>query len=224
MKSNRNRIVLFLLWGAYVTSATATAQAADDGATLQQLLNRFNRSQHHSLHFTQYDQTLEAQRPSPTDQEAAARQGALFLSLPHHFRFEYFPPQPYLIIGSKNILYLHDPILNQLVIQPMDTSMHGPATILLRKTTVARLHKIFSSITLVSADSTTRIFRLTPSDSDAQYKTLELTMHKNGTPKKIKWQDVFGADHHIVFTQKAANTPPSRPSFCSPAIRRHGSN
>lgn len=122
-------------------------------------------------------------------------EGKMWLSRPGRFRWEVNAPYRQTVVSDGEMLYLHDPDLEQVSIQPLDTRVtHTPA--LLLSGSVDALTKNYRVSR--AQQGTTETFTLIPTTPDTLFESLKLTFHGE-TFDALQMTDSTGQQTKISF-------------------------
>ncbi len=125
-------------------------------------------------------------------------EGKMWLSRPGRFRWEVNAPYRQTVVSDGEKLYLHDPDLEQVSIQPLDTRVtHTPALLLSGSAdALTENYRVTRS-----QQGTAETFTLMPKTPDTLFESLKLTFHgekfvalqmhdSTGQETKISFDDV----------------------------------
>ena len=171
--------------GVLTAFSVALHVGADDAEQLATLLDRMATLR------AEFEQTVTS-RFGDVLQTATGR---MHLERPARLRWEVDEPYPQLVVTNGETLWVFDPDLEQVAVQPLAEALSGSPTVFLTAT-VQELRRDYSvRATETDATGGSR-FELTPLDSNAVFSELVLTFGTNGTLAGI---DI--ADHLAQFTR-----------------------
>ncbi|MFC3282441.1 outer membrane lipoprotein chaperone LolA [Litchfieldella rifensis] len=144
---------------------TPLAAAANEGAErLSRLLEPLNT----------YAATFEQQILDSSGQRLQEAHGQMWLSRPGKFRWEVEAPYQQVVVSDGDDVYLHDPDLEQVTIQPLDTRVtHTPALLL-----SGRASELTDSYRVSrQQQGSAETFTLTPRGADTLFEELKMTFY-----------------------------------------------
>lgn len=156
----RLKTSLMALTLAVITPLTAIA---NEGAErLTRLLEPLNT----------YAATFEQQILDSSGQRLQEARGQMWLSRPGRFRWEVDAPYQQVVVSDGDDVYLHDPDLEQVTVQPLDTRVtHTPA--LLLSGSASELTDSYQVTRQQQGAAET--FTLTPRGADTLFEELKMT-------------------------------------------------
>jgi len=121
---------------------------------------------------------------------------------PGKFRWAYEKPYQQATICDGAKLWAFDPDLNQVTVREAKAALAGtPAELLSQKTALS------SAFTVKDAGAVgdTRLVNLTPKSKDSDFKSIELTLDKDGAPLRMRFADQIGGNSEVSFTEVHTN-------------------
>ena len=180
---------------AAIACALAAAPAsADDGARLTELLNELTsfRADFEQVVLDRFGETLQATT------------GTLHWQRPHRLRWEVDEPYPQLILADGDSLWVYDPDLEQVSVQPLAESLEGTPASFLAGTAEA-LAGQFDVRAEASAEQSDARYLLTPRDEASVFRDLTLAFSPTGVLTLLDMADHLGARTRTTFTKAAKN-------------------
>ena len=180
---------------AAIACALAAASAgADDGARLTELLNDLTsfRADFEQVVLDRFGETLQATT------------GTLHWQRPHRLRWEVDAPYPQLILADGESLWVYDPDLEQVSVQPLAESLEGTPASFLAGTAEA-LASQFDVRAEASAEQGDDRYLLTPRDEASVFRDLTLAFSPTGVLTLLDMADHLGAYTRTTFTEPAKN-------------------
>lgn len=178
-----------------IACALAAAPAgADDGARLTELLNDLTsfRADFEQVVLDRFGETLQATT------------GTLHWQRPHRLRWEVDAPYPQLILADGESLWVYDPDLEQVSVQPLAESLEGTPASFLAGTAEA-LASQFDVRAEASAEQSDARYLLTPHDEASVFRDLTLAFSPTGVLTLLDMADHLGAHTRTTFTKAAKN-------------------
>ena len=141
------------------------AAAANEGAErLSRLLNPLNT----------YAASFEQQILDGSGQRLQEARGKMWLSRPGKFRWEVDAPYRQVVVSDGEQVYLHDPDLEQVTVQPLDTRVTQTPALLLSGSADQLTESYDVSRQQQGATET---FTLVPQAADTLFEQLKMTFH-----------------------------------------------
>ena len=175
--------------------AAMPASAEDDAPRLAQLLDGI------ATFAAEFEQTVTS-RFGDVLQVATGR---MHLKRPLRLRWEVDEPYPQLVVTNGETLWVYDPDLLQVTVQPLAEALSGSPAVFLTGT-VADLRRDFHVVATEPPEPGGDRFELTPTDPNATFGTLVLTFAAAGGLTGI---DI--ADHLEQFTRVSFTTLETAP-------------
>ena len=122
--------------------------------------------------------------------------GTLYLERPRHFRWDYKEPYEQSIIGDGEQVWIYDPELEQVTVQPMATSAGSTPIFLLAEG--AELDTHFEAVELGEIAGL-RWLSLAPRDPETQFATIRLGFDEGGL-RIMELADNLGQTTHLEFS------------------------
>ena len=188
---------------AAVTSATGRAAAlllvlavptragADDAPRLAELLDRMTTLS------AEFEQTV-TNRFGDVLQAATGR---MHIKRPMRLRWELDEPYPQLVVTNGESLWVYDPDLEQVAVQPLADALTGSPAVFLTGT-VADLRRNFTVVATEPPEAGGSRFELTPVDPNAVYGELALTFAADGSLAGIDIADHLQQFTRVVFAAR----------------------
>ena len=151
---------------ADTTAATLSEADRADIARIETYLNDLTTMESRFLQFS----------------EQGMAQGRIFLNRPSHWRIEYAPPTPVLMIASDIILMFHDTELKQTTFLPVSKT---PAGFLLEENI-----KLSGDLTITDFERKAQAFRVTLTQTDAPDSGTVTLMFEDKPLRLAKWRVV----------------------------------
>lgn len=127
--------------------------------------------------------------------------GAMTLSRPGKFRWEYRAPTPQLIVTDGSKLWLYDRDLQQVTVRPAAEALQGtPVALLSQKQTLTDSFVVSD----LGAEQGARRLRLTPKAKDSDFQSVDLWL-KSATPVRMLFKDQLGGATDIRFSDIRSN-------------------
>ena len=174
-----------ILWPAFA--------AADDAPRLAGLLDGI------ATLSAEFEQTV-TNRFGDVLQQATGR---MHLKRPMRLRWELDEPYPQLVVTNGETLWVYDPDLEQVTVQPLAEAMTGSPAVFLTGT-VADLRRDFDVVATESPETGASRFELTPLDPNAVFGALALTFAADGTLSGIDIADHLEQLTRVSFTARDA--------------------
>lgn len=161
-----------------------------------------------------YSANFEQQILDDSGQRLQEARGHMWLSRPGKFRWEVDAPYRQVVVSDGQNIYLHDPDLEQVTIQPLDTRVtHTPALLLSGSTSaLAENYQVTRQ-----QQGVAETFTLRPSSPDTLFEALKLTFRSEQLVM-LQMNDSTGQRTAIEFTDISVNDSidPSRFDFQIP--------
>lgn len=109
-----------------------------------------------------------------------AATGRMHLKRPMRLRWELDEPYPQLVVTNGERLWVYDPDLEQVTVQPLAEALTGSPAVFLTGT-VADLRRNFTVVATEAPEAGGSRFELTPVDPNAVYGELALTFAADGS-------------------------------------------
>ena len=174
-------------------------------------------SAHDALkHFTDGVQTFEAHfdqvQTDDKNRITARSSGHFWLERPiaggagaggiGKFRWAYEKPYTQATICDGAKLWAFDPDLNQVTVRDAKQALAGtPAELLSQKSALISAFNVQDA----GASGDDRSVNLTPKSKNSDFKTIELTLDKDGAPVKMRFADQIGGHSEVSFTEVHTN-------------------
>ena len=172
----------------------ATPAAADDAARLTALLDELTSFR------ARFEQTVQ-DRFGETLQVVT---GTLHWQRPHRLRWEVDEPYPQLVLADGDSLWVFDPDLEQVSVQPLAAAIEGtPASFLAGA--AETLDRQFDVAAEAGEGAADERFVLTPRDEAAVLRNLTLAFAPDGVLTSLDMADHLGAFTRTTFTDAAKN-------------------
>jgi outer membrane lipoprotein carrier protein len=192
--NNLLRVGLFIFLSLSLTAHGAVTQTA--AQALQKLLSPINSL---SAEFTQQIKDLD-------NNEYQRLTGNLILMKPNHLRWNVIAPMTQLVVSDGKLIWLYDPDLEQVVIQPFtDDFTANPISILL-----GNLDQLNNDFYVTRSDENS--FFLKPKQLNSLFVAFQLTFTDN-VLSHIDYQDSFGHRTRLSLTQVKLNPSFSKTAF-----------
>ncbi|MCY3812583.1 MAG: outer membrane lipoprotein chaperone LolA [Gammaproteobacteria bacterium] len=128
-----------------------------------------------------------------------AATGRMHLKRPMRLRWELDEPYPQLVVTNGETLWVYDPDLEQVTVQPLAEALTGSPAVFLTGT-VADLRRNFSVLATEPPEAGGSRFELTPVDPNAVYGELALTFAADGSLAGIDIADHLDQLTRVAFT------------------------
>jgi outer membrane lipoprotein carrier protein len=198
MKTNKSFLCALGVLGGFASMLFAFDACAD--------------SAHDALkHFTDGVQTFEAHfdqvQTDDKNRVTARSSGHFWLERPAaggtgKFRWAYEKPYTQATICDGAKLWAFDPDLNQVTVRDAKQALAGtPAELLSQKTALTTAFNVQDA----GSSGDDRSVNLTPKSKNSDFKTIELTLDKDGAPVKMRFADQIGGHSEVSFTEVHTN-------------------
>lgn len=188
MKRIKTLVALAVVLLLAPLAASADSQAASRLAQLLTSLKTYEAS------FEQFILDGSGNRLQRTE-------GKMWLSRPGRFRWEVDAPYRQTVVSDGEKIYLHDPDLEQVSIQPLDTRVtHTPALLLSGSADALTENYRVSRAQQGAAET----FTLIPTTPDTLFESLKLTFHGE-TFDALQMTDSTGQETKISFDDVKVN-------------------
>lgn len=118
------------------------------------------------------------------------------------FRWEYEKPYEQLTVCDGAKLWSFDPDLNQATVRAAKEALNGtPAELLSQKTSLSNAFQVQDA----GASGDARQVKLLPKSKDSDFKSIELTIDKNGAPLRMRFTDQIGGTSEVSFSALKTN-------------------
>ena len=174
--------------------AVATRAAADDAPQLAALLDGM------AALSAEFEQTV-TNRFGDVLQVATGR---MHLKRPMRLRWELDEPYPQLVVTNGETLWVYDPDLEQVTVQPLAEALRGSPAVFLTGT-VTDLRRDFSVVATEAPEAGGSRFELTPVDPNAVYGELALTFAADGGLAGFDIADHLQQLTRVAFTARDAS-------------------
>ena len=156
-----------------------------------------------------YSANFEQQILDGSGQQLQEARGHMWLSRPGKFRWEVDAPYQQVVVSDGEDIYLHDPDLEQVTIQPLDTRVtHTPALLLSGSTSaLAENYEVKRQ-----QQGITETFTLLPESPDTLFEELKLTFRSEQLAM-LQMNDSTGQRTAIEFTDIRLNNPIDQRQF-----------
>lgn len=168
-----------------------TRAAADDAPQLAKLLDGMTTLT------AEFEQTV-TNRFGDVLQAATGR---MHLKRPMRLRWELDEPYPQLVVTNGETLWVYDPDLEQVTVQPLAEALSGSPAVFLTGT-VADLRRNFTVVATEAPEAGGSRFELTPVDPNAVYGELALTFAADGSLSGIDIADHLEQLTRVAFTTR----------------------
>lgn len=177
-----------------VFALAAMPTAADDAAGLTALLNDLTsfRADFEQVVMDRFGETLQVTT------------GTLHWQRPHRLRWEVDEPYPQLILADGESLWVYDPDLEQVSVQPLAESLEGTPASFLAGAAEA-LSRAFDVHAVTSEEQPDVRYLLTPRDEASVFRDLTLAFAPNGVLTLLDMADHLGARTRTTFTDATKN-------------------
>ena len=172
-----------------LTLSVAARAGADDAPQLSQLLDGMTTLS------AEFEQTV-TNRFGDVLQAATGR---MHLKRPMRLRWELDEPYPQLVVTNGEKLWVYDPDLEQVTVQPLAEALSGSPAVFLTGT-VADLQSNFTVVATEAPEAGGSRFELTPVDPNAVYGELALTFAADGGLASIDIADHLEQLTRVTFT------------------------
>lgn len=176
---------------AVLAIVVAANAGADDAPELARLLDGMKALS------AEFEQTL-TNRFGDVLQVATGR---MHLKRPMRLRWELDEPYPQLVVTNGQTLWVYDPDLEQVTVQPLAGALSGSPAVFLTGT-VADLRRNFTVVATEAPEAGGRRFELTPVDPNAVYGGLALTFAADGGLASIDIADHLEQLTRVTFTTR----------------------
>jgi outer membrane lipoprotein carrier protein len=185
-----------LIFAVALYGATAAADSAQDA------LKRFaDGVQTFEAHF---DQLQTDEHGQVTNRSS----GHFWLQRPGasgaagRFRWEYEKPYEQLTVCDGAKLWSYDPDLNQVTVRAAKEALNGtPAELLSQRTSLSKAFQVQDA----GASGDARLVKLLPKSSDSDFKSIELSIDKDGAPLRMRFTDQLGGTSEVSFSALKTN-------------------
>ena len=130
-----------------------------------------------------------------------AATGRMHLKRPMRLRWELDEPYPQLVVTNGESLWVYDPDLEQVTVQPLAEALTGSPAVFLTGT-VADLRRNFTVVATEPPEAGGSRFELTPVDPNAVYGELALTFAADGGLAGIDIADHLQQLTRVAFTAR----------------------
>ncbi|MFD2190476.1 outer membrane lipoprotein chaperone LolA [Pistricoccus aurantiacus] len=188
--SSASRFLLLL--GSLAALLFSTLAGANEGAT---------RLTHLLEPLTTYRADFDQQILDGSGQRLQEARGTMWLSRPGKFRWEVEAPYRQEVVSDGSDVYLYDPDLDQVTVQPLDTRVtHTPALLL-----SGSADELTESYEVSRRQQgATETFTLRPRSADTLFEQLQLSFFSEQL-KGLQMTDSTGQRTAITFTDIAFN-------------------
>ncbi|MBE0404201.1 outer membrane lipoprotein chaperone LolA [Halomonas citrativorans] len=148
-----------------------------------------------------YQATFEQQILDGSGQRLQSARGEMWLSRPGMLRWEVEAPYTQVVVSDGNDVYLYDPDLEQVTVQPMDDRVtHTPALLL-----SGSINDLTASYDVVyEQESGEDVFTLIPNSADTLFEELSMAFD-NDTLTELWMMDSTGQKTLIRFSDITQN-------------------
>jgi outer membrane lipoprotein carrier protein len=185
-------------------AASANGPVEDDRTGAQRLAEMLDPIEYL---YAEFRQTVMGAR-YPVLQQASGR---LYLARPLRFRWELDAPYEQLVVTHQDRLYVYDPDLEQVNVEPLSEALKGTPALIL----AGSLDDIESGFAVVILESNhAEVFQLTPLAPDSLYSRLRLRFEDRQLAG-LEIVDALDQLTEVVLTKVTVNEPidPGRFSF-----------
>ena len=127
--------------------------------------------------------------------------GRMQLMRPMRLRWEVDDPYPQLVVTNGETLWVYDPDLEQVTVQPLAHALTGSPAVFLTGT-VADLRRDFAVLATEPPEAGGSRFELTPTDPNATFGALVLTFAADGALAGIDIADHLEQYTRVAFTAR----------------------
>jgi len=177
--------------GLFLALSLFTHAAADDAPQLARLLDSMTALS------AEFEQTV-TNRFGDVLQIASGR---MHLLRPMRLRWELDDPYPQLVVTNGETLWVYDPDLEQVTVQPLAEALSGSPAVFLTGT-VTDLRRNFTVVATEAPEAGGNRFELTPVDPNAVYGELALTFAADGGLAGIDIADHLQQLTRVTFTAR----------------------
>lgn len=150
-----------------------------------------------------YSADFDQQILDGSGQRLQEARGHIWLSRPGQFRWEVEAPYRQVVVSDGQNVFLHDPDLEQVTIQPLDTRVtHTPALLLSGKASALTENYDVSR----QQQGATETFTLLPKSPETLFEDLKLTFRSEAL-RGLQMSDSTGQRTAIAFSDVEANAP-----------------
>lgn len=150
----------------------------------------------------------------------SVQQGALQMMRPTMARWEFSTPTPSEMITNGETMWIYSPDSNQVIVTEDLSSAGGSSDLMSLLTDLSRLDEFFN-VTESTASGGSHVLQLIPIDESlkAQLQQLELTLDSTYLLQQVTFEDAFGQQTKLVFSDVQLNPTldASRFTFTPPA-------
>ena len=180
---------------ATVVLFVAAAATADDSKRLAALLDAM----------ASYQADFEQVVASQFGETLQTATGTMHLERPGRLRWRVDEPYPQLIVADGAHVWIYDPDLEQVTVQPFDETVEGtPAMFLTASEIVGENFRVRMES---PAEESTRRFVLSPRDPESRslFRTITLTFSASGLLTQLAIVDDLDQETRMVFRNGQAN-------------------
>lgn len=195
-----SRLLKFLLPIALCLAPGARADVAQD--TLKRFVNGVQT----------FDGRFEQVQTDERGRVTQRQSGRFLLARPAtgsesdigRFRWEVEKPYSELSICDGEKLWAVDPDLGQVTVRNARTALAGtPVSMLSQRGNLNEAFVIMDG----GKDGDGRVVRLLPKAKDSDFKSIDLSIGKDGAPTRMRFQDPIGGSSEVTFSAVAINGP-----------------
>jgi len=118
------------------------------------------------------------------------------------FRWTYEQPYQQVSVCDGAKLWSYDPDLNQVTVREAKQALVGtPAALLSQRGGLTDAFTVQDA----GADGDARLVKLIPKSKDSDFKSIELSIDKNGAPQRMRFADQIGSTSEIRFSEIKTN-------------------
>lgn len=181
--------------GAWVLLFAVGATAGEASRSLAALLESM------STYRAEFEQTVASQM----GEVLQTATGTMHLERPGRLRWSVDEPYPQLVVADGETVWIYDPDLEQVTVQPFDETVEGTPAMFLTDTAVLEEH--FEVRTAVASEEGERRFVLSPRDPQSRslFRTMILTFSSDGLLTRLHIQDNLEQETRMAFRHGEAN-------------------
>ena len=185
-----------MLAGLLAAHAATATHAAGAGAGVARLLGSMSSFQ------SEFEQTVL----NSFGDVLQVATGTMHLQRPGRLRWEVREPFPQLVLADGDVLWVHDPDLDQVSVQPLSVAIEGSPAVFLTGGDAVDLEADFavSEIEPATADDALR-FVLQPRDTTSVFRDLSLSFSAAGVLTGIDIVDHLDQITRVVFVEAEVN-------------------
>lgn len=182
-------------WVGGLGLVVAASPAAEDGERLAALLDSMStyRADFEQVVASQFGEVLQTAT------------GTMHLERPGRLRWRVDEPYPQLVVADGEHVWIYDPDLEQVTVQPFEDTVEGTPAMFLTDT--AKLRENFRVQMDSSAEQSVRRFVLSPRDPESRslFRTITLTFSADGLLTQLDIVDDLDQKTAMAFRHGQAN-------------------